>query len=193
MSIDRRLREGFRASADVVRPHPLIALRTVERRVVRWRRHTLVLRIAVAAIAITAVVVALPWSTARLRTQAPVASPPAAPVVAGTWVVDIGDSTLARAEGMVGRWVVELAPGGAVSVVPPDSFTEARTGTSYQLDGDRLRTNLFVNDLCDSNSSTSVVGTYRWVSTASTLRFVAVSDSCEARRLFYTGQAWEKR
>jgi hypothetical protein len=76
MSIDRRLREGLRASADALTPDPLVALRTVEHKAQRQRRRILVVRLAAAAAAIAFVLVGLPWSLAQLR--GPVAGSPAA-------------------------------------------------------------------------------------------------------------------
>jgi hypothetical protein len=192
MSIDRRLRESLRASADALTPDPLVALYTVERQAQRQRRRILVVQLAAAAAAIALVIVAVPWSVTQLRGPASVAPPAPASVLAGEYVVDIGESTPTRNEGMVGRWIVRLAADGAVVLVPPDSFPGSRTGTSYQVDGDQLRTNAFVNDVCDSASAAAPVGTYRWIRTASTLRFTVVSDSCEARRLFFANHVWER-
>jgi hypothetical protein len=192
MSIDRRLREGLRASADALTPDPVVALHTVERKTQRKRRRILAVQLAAAAAAIALVIITVPWSVTQLRGPASVAPPAPASPLAGEYVVDIGESTLTRTEGMVGRWIVRLVADGAVVFVPPDSFQGSRTGTSYQVDGDQLRTNAFVNDFCDSASAGVPVGTYRWVRTASTLRFTVVSDSCEARRLFFAAQVWER-
>jgi hypothetical protein len=76
MSIDRRLREGLRASADTLTPDPLVALHTVERKARRQRRRILVVRLAAAAAAIALVLVGLPWSLTQLR--GPIAGSPAA-------------------------------------------------------------------------------------------------------------------
>jgi hypothetical protein len=76
MSIDRRLREGLRASADTLTPDPLLALHTVERKARRQRRRILVVQLAAAAAAIALVLVGLPWSLTHLR--GPVAGTPAA-------------------------------------------------------------------------------------------------------------------
>ena len=82
MSIDRRLREGLRASADALTPDPLVALHTVERKARRQRRRILVVRLAAAAAAIALVLVGLPWSLTQLRgpvAGSPAATPSAAP------------------------------------------------------------------------------------------------------------------
>jgi hypothetical protein len=82
MSIDRRLREGLRASADALTPDPLVALRTVEHKARRQRRRILVVRLAVAAAAIALVLVGLPWSVTQLRgpdAGFPASTPSAAP------------------------------------------------------------------------------------------------------------------
>jgi hypothetical protein len=162
MSVDRRLREGLRASADALTPDPLGALRTVEHKAQRQRRRILVVQLVAAAAAIALVFVALPWSLTQLRGPASVAPPAPTSVVAGQYVVDIEETTLTRTEGMAGRWIVRLAADGAVVFVPPDSFPGTRAGTSYQIDGDQLRTNAFVNDVCGSASAATPVGTYRW-------------------------------
>jgi hypothetical protein len=81
MSIDRRLREGLRASADALTPDPLVALRTVERKARRRRRRILLVQLAAAAAAIALVLVGLPWSVTQLRgpvTGSPAATPTAA-------------------------------------------------------------------------------------------------------------------
>jgi hypothetical protein len=192
MSVDRRLRDGLRASADALTPDPLAALHTVERRTQRQRRRIRVVQLAAAVTAIVLVLVALPWSVTRLRGPASVAPPAPASMLVGEYVVDIGASTLTRTEGMPGRWIVRLAADGAVVFVPPDSFPGSRAGTSYQVDGDQFRTNAFVNDVCNSASAAVPVGTYRWIRTTSTLRFTVVSDSCEVRRLFFADSVWKR-
>jgi hypothetical protein len=192
MSIDRRLRNGLRASADALTPDHFVALHTVERKAQRQRRRILLAQLAAAAAAIALVLVALPWSVTRLRGPASVAPPAPASKLIGEYVVDISESTLTRTEGMAGRWIVRLAADGTVVFVPPDSFPGSRAGTSYQVNGDQFRTNAFVNDVCNSASAAVPVGTYRWIRTTSTLQFTVVNDSCEARRLFFADSVWEK-
>jgi hypothetical protein len=82
MSIDRRLREGLRRSADALTPDPLVALHTVERKARRQRRRILVVRLAAAAAALALVLVGLPWFVTQLRgpvVGSPAATPSAAP------------------------------------------------------------------------------------------------------------------
>jgi hypothetical protein len=76
MSVDRRLRDGLRASADALTPDPRVALRAVEHKARRQRRRILVIRLAVAAAAVALILVGLPWSVTHLR--GPVAGTPAA-------------------------------------------------------------------------------------------------------------------
>jgi hypothetical protein len=81
MSIDRRLREGLRESADALTPDPLAALHTVERKARRERRRILVIRLAVAAAAIALILVGLQWSVTQLFgpvSGSPAATPPTA-------------------------------------------------------------------------------------------------------------------
>ncbi len=82
MSIDRRLREELRASAEALTPDPLVALRTVEHKARRQRRRILIVRLAAAAAAIALILVGLPWSVTQLRGPVigtPAATPSAAP------------------------------------------------------------------------------------------------------------------
>jgi hypothetical protein len=79
MSIDRRLREGLRASADALTPDSLVALQNVERKARRQRRRILVVRLAAAAAALALILVGLPWSVTQLRgptSGSPAATPP---------------------------------------------------------------------------------------------------------------------
>jgi hypothetical protein len=76
MSVDRRLREGLRASADALTTDPLVALRTVEHKARRQRRRILAIRLAVAAAAVALILIGLPWFVIQLR--GPVADSPAA-------------------------------------------------------------------------------------------------------------------
>jgi hypothetical protein len=81
MSLDRRLREGLRASADALTPDPLAALHAVERKARRQRRRMLVIRLAVAAAAVALILIGLPWSVTQLRgplAASPAATPPTA-------------------------------------------------------------------------------------------------------------------
>jgi hypothetical protein len=192
MSIDRRLREGFRQAADALTPDSLAALHAVERRARRHQRRAVVNQLAAAALAMALVLVGLPWAVGQWQRPDTAAPPAPAPDLAGEYVVDIGESGLARSEGMVGRWIIRLTSDGAIVFVPPDSFQGSRTGMSYQVDGDQIRTNAFVNDLCGAASSADPVGTYRWSRTASMLRFAVATDSCEARRLLFADQPWEE-
>jgi hypothetical protein len=79
MSIDRRLRDGLRTSADALTPDPLVALQIVERKARRQRQRILVVQLAAAAAAIALILVGLPWSVTQLRgpvTGSPAATPP---------------------------------------------------------------------------------------------------------------------
>ena len=133
--------------------------------------------------------IGISW-TARLRAPEPPLTSDPAPAVAGAYVVDVADAAWSRNERMVGRWIVELTPDGTMEILPPDSFLGGRDGISYQINGDRLRTNAFVNSLCDATATTSQVGTYRWTLTATTLRITAINDSCHTRRMFFTAPVW---
>jgi hypothetical protein len=192
MSIDRRLRDGLRTCADALTPDALIALHRVERKAKRQQRRILVVQLAAASLAMALVLLGLPWSVTQLREPDPAAQPAPAAELAGEYVVDINESALTRSEGMVGRWVVRLSADGAVLLMPPDSFPGTRAGTSYQVDGDHLRTNAFVNDVCGAASAADPVATYQWNRTGSLLQFTVINDSCEARRLFFADQPWEE-
>ena len=189
MSLDRRLRDGLHASGDTVTPDSLLALENVEGRAREHRRRRHIVQVASVAVAVMVLTIGISW-TARLRAPEPPLTSDPAPAVAGAYVVDVADAAWSRNERMVGRWIVELTPNGTMEILPPDSFLGGRDGISYQINGDRLRTNAFVNSLCDATATTSQVGTYRWTLTATTLRITAINDSCHTRRMFFTSPVW---
>jgi hypothetical protein len=190
MSIDRRLRTGLQRSSEAITPNVSAALAAVENRTRHLRRTRVIARLAVAAA--VAVVVAIAGLTLlhRLRALGTDVLPaePSSPV--GTYVVDVSTSETAQAEGMVGRWVITLRPDGVMEITSPSSFTGNPYGASYQTDGDLLRTNAFISSP-GCQRSTDQIGTFRWVRTATELRFTVVADTCDTRRVLFGDQTWE--
>jgi hypothetical protein len=190
MHIDQRVRNGLHRSADAIDPRVTSALSAVERVARRRRRTTRVVWYAVVTAAAAAVAIAASVVAGRLGDGSPDVAPAASSAVTGTYVVDVGDSEVARREGMVGRWVVALSPDGVVHFTPPPIFAGNLNVALYQVDGDVLHTDAFIaSPGCQAYSAQT--GTYRWLRTPSSLRLTLVSDSCPARRLLFSDQPWQ--
>ena len=190
MSLDQRLRNGLHNSAATVTPDHPAALRSVLRTARRRRRTVLVLRLAVAVVSAIAVTLGALVAVDRLRTagEAIVVGPPP---IEGRYTVTVADSEVARQAGLVGRWQVELRARGSLELTPPTTaFRYGRTAT-YGVQGDQLRTDLFL-DVPGCQQTQPQVATYRWVRVGDDLRFTPVTDGCAARRILFTNQPWEQ-
>lgn len=190
MSIDQRLRNGLHPSGSEPGPDTMAALRRVERRAARQARTT---RVVVGAL-MAAVVVVVVGAGAALQHQRRtdradvVAVQPAEQRLIGSYVVDVPDSPTARREGMVGRWVISLEPGGALEMRPPPAYTGATTGAAWRLQDDQVRTDALVEPSCQADSG--YVGTYGWSLAEDVLTFTLVEDDCGARRTLFTADGW---
>ena len=189
MSLDQRLRNGLHNAASTVTPDHPAALRSVLRTARRRRRTVMVLRLAVAVAFAIVVTLGALVAVDRLRTSEVIVAAP--PPVAGRYTVTVADSEVARDVGLVGRWQVELRADGALQLTPPTTaFRYGRTAT-YRVQGDQLRTDLFL-DVPGCQQTQPQVATYRWVRVGEDLRFTPVTDGCAARRILFTNQPWEQ-
>ena len=194
MSVDQRLRTGLQRPGPESDPDTLAALHRVERRVDRRAR---TIRAGIGALVAAAVVLVVgatvalqrddPADRDRLAVDGPTTS---ARQLEGTYVVDVGDSPEGREEGMVGRWVVTLAPDGALELRPPPDYTGVTLGSAYRVVGERLRTDALVEPACQADNG--FVGTYASALVDDRLAFTLVEDQCVSRRILFTGQQWER-
>ena len=197
MSVDQRLRQGLRASGEAVNPAVAAALQTVQQKARRARRRATIARSLVVALAVGLVAVALPWSIDWLRGPGGGAHPPIAgsgpsSELAGMYAVQVADSEPARQAGMTGRWIIELRADSTVHIVAPNTFTGTTSGISYRTEGNLMRINAFASGgACPVATAADLVGTYQWERTGRTVRFTAVAETCNARRVLVAGQPWE--
>jgi hypothetical protein len=195
MPLDRRLRDGVGRLTSQVEPDVDRSLQQTLRRA----RRTIVLRRAGAAIAVAAsiviAIVVVPSAIDALRhveRDRPAATPTPntnPTVIAGTYRALIpNDQQAIEQNGLAGRWVLGLEPEGAMTVSAPGSFTGVVSGSLFQIQGDRFRTNLFAQDVC----SNLPVGTYGWTRKGTNLTFSTIDDPCEGRVALLTSMPWTR-
>ena len=105
------------------------------------------------------------------------------------------------------RYTERLADAAAVASVGgrgdsyDNAMAEARNspgydgttaGTSYEIDGQTLRTNALIDHLGCQASGDTAVGTYEWQLREDRLEFELVRDDCQARVELFTGQMWSR-
>lgn len=192
MSIDQRLRNGLHPSGSDPGPDTLAALRRVEQRAERRARTArLTTGALVAAVLLLVVGFGVTLQREGRSDRDPVvATVPVEQRLLGTYVVDVGDSRVGRQEGITGRWIVTFEEGGSLELRPPEGYSGATTGVAYRLQGDQLRTDALVEPGCQADGG--YVGTYTWALTGDALTFTLVEDTCTARRILFTAQAWDR-
>jgi hypothetical protein len=92
-----------------------------------------------------------------------------------------------RANGLTGRWTIEVDGSGDMRLRTPSSFDGQR---SWRLDvaGDGLTTSAFADGLCQGISP----GTYRWTRVDRFLILDWISDDCDARAWILTSRPWRE-
>jgi hypothetical protein len=192
MPIDRRLREGIHRLTAEFEPDVDRNLRQSYRRA----RRAIALRRTGAAIAVVAALVvgflAVPGAIDSLRDaqrQRPATSPiPSPRVIAGIYETVIpNDLPGVRKNGLAGIWTIGLGTDGIMTVSAPASFDGVLSGILYRVEGDRFRTNLFVQDVC---SGAPVV--YLWAEDGGELSFTPVNDPCEGRVALLASAPWTR-
>ena len=195
MSIDRRLREGANRIASEVDPDVDHHLGETRRRA----RRRITLRRAGAGLALAGVIVAAILIGPRvldalgdLARRQPAGGPTPTignQAIAGTYTrtIDAGRA-MVRRDHLAGRWSITLGPDGTMVVGAPQGFNGVLTGTLFDFDGNRFRTNLFIQDVC----SGLAVGSYRVTAVGRELRFVPLVDPCAGRVAVISGGSWTR-
>lgn len=190
MSIEQRLRDGLQRSVADIDPSPVPALARVEGRVRRSRRTRARVVAVVAAAATVAIVVLMVPVVQRLTSERTV--DPARPAgVEGSYVVEVPDTARLRRASATGRWLVTLAPEGVMRLTPPPTFPGEVGSDSYRVEGDVLRSNVFIDEP-GCQASDQPVGTYRWEVSEGGLVFTLVEDTCPARRALFASSTWQR-
>jgi hypothetical protein len=193
MPLDRRLREGIGRITSEVDP----GLDRNLDRTVRRARRTIAFRRGMGAVALVAsILVAIvvgPRALDALRHEhehRPAANPTnTSPlVIAGTYeTVIANDRPVVRQNRLAGHWTIQLDANGTMIVSAPDSFTGVLSGILYRIEGDRFRTNLFVQDICSGQPVT-----YLWARSGGELRFMPLGDSCMGRVAVLATAPWTR-
>jgi hypothetical protein len=194
MPVERRLREGMQRNADVLDPDIDRLLGSVvarTRRRVRVRRAAIGLAATVATIAVIALGPQALDAVRDLRRDQPARpSPPTvvpdSQALTGTFARRVSGSPSMSANGMAGRWSIDLQADGTMGVVAPDGFTGVLSGSLFQVEGGQFRTAVLGQDVCSFDSP----GTYRWIRSGDTLTFEALNDPCRARVELFTFGPW---
>ena len=188
MSVEDRLRRGLADNATnieafVERELTVVLARNRRRNQLRWAGYG-----ALAAAAAVVAVIALTFIRQPHATTPP-ATPDTTTTLAGRYVVDVAPSKQAERLHVDGRWVIVLQEDGGLELVAPAGYTGIVSGASYRIEGDRVRTNSFIDSPgCQRTEDQS--GLYEWHKTAGIVDFVLVHDDCAARRIVFSGQAW---
>jgi hypothetical protein len=200
MSIDRRLREGVGRITSEVDPdvdRHLDQARRHARRKIAFRRAGAVLA---AAGVIAGVVLLGPHAIdalGNLTRQQPASNPTPRQhstilignqAIAGTYGRTVpADEAIIRTDHLAGRWSMTLRPDGTMAMIAPRPFTGVLSGILYHIQGNRFRTNLFVQDLCSN-----VAVTYQWTRSGSELSLTPLDDPCEARVALLASGPWTR-
>ena len=193
MPLDRRLRDGLDRLAGEIEPDVEGRLKATLGHAGRRNLVQRSLPILAATTALVLVAIVGPAMVDLWRgeagppigaSQAPSPSPSA---LAGAFTASVeSDDLVVQESNLGGSWTVEFDASGILVVTSPASYAGTRTGYSYQVTGDELRTDLFGEDVC----STLLPGRYRWERTGDIVTFSTIDEPCAGRAAFFAGQPW---
>lgn len=184
MSVDERLRIGMSRNALNLDPdvdallESTLARRGRGRRI-RWAGAAAGL--AAAASAALVLVFSDGWGGAPL---VPADSASSSVIVQGRYVGDV--AALPAAPSLAGRWVLEFKSQGVLAVTAPPAYPGVVSGVLYAVEGDELRTDLFSQDLCSGQP----LGRYAVTRTTGGLGFAVVDDPCAQRVAVLAPTTW---
>jgi len=139
----------------------------------------------VTALAILAVALASAVTFGHLRSSTQAQPASSQNPILGTYSADVG-GTPAGLSTLTGHWRLDLRSDGTLAVVTPKGFRGIATGFHFSTDGDHVRVDLFIQDLCTGLPA----GTYTWVRDTAGLRLRVADDQCVARSALLTGRTW---
>lgn len=191
MSLDRRLRDNLDRIAAQIEPDVEARLRasmhTAQQRS-RRRRAAAVVAFAVVVLGIVFIGPAA-WETLRgpgLGVGSGGSPAPEEGLSGRYSTIIASDDAEVLERQMSGDWTIEFGDDGILGVEAPSQFAGTRTGYSFELSADQLRTDLFSADVC----SGLVPGTYRWELLGDVVTFTVLEDSCTGRAALLTTEAW---
>lgn len=185
MSVEERLRTALSRDAAGTATEPEIALRAVLRRHGRRRAARSAVAGLASAAAVLAVVLGVPWWDDRAVAPAE----PGQPGIVGEYVVDVAPGPRVSRD-LAGRWTVVVDPDGRLHIVAPAGYAGVVSGSAYRLKDDLVHTDALVSAAGCQNQLQP--GTYRWSDSGGQLTFAVVDDHCPARRTLFAGQPWQR-
>jgi hypothetical protein len=157
-------------------------------RALRRRRQVVVLGGGITVIVLLAALAMIPLTLGR-HTPVQRAEPRRSSPLTGSFTRTVTGETGAVQTGhLAGRWTVHFVDGGTARVQAPQAFEGIRSGVSFLQNADRVRIDIFAQDLCAAQP----VGSYQWIDTGDRLRFTNVDDTCKARIGLLTGGSWRR-
>jgi hypothetical protein len=92
-----------------------------------------------------------------------------------------------RANGIAGTWTISAEADGSVRVLAPASFAGADASGPFEMQPERLQTDVFDSDICEGLPA----GTYNWSVSGGFLVLTAISDPCDARVVVLGAGSWQ--
>lgn len=188
MSVDDRLRDGLADNARSLEPdvEALLDSALTAHRRARWLRWAGATGGLVAAACAGVAVVWAGWGGDR--GGAPAAPAPAETsasiVLQGRYAGTV--DALPAAPGVAGRWLLDFEAHGVLGISAPDGYPGVVSGVLYAVQGQELRTDLFSQDLCAGLP----LGRYAVARAGATLTLTATDDRCPARVGVLAATAW---
>jgi hypothetical protein len=187
MSVDERLRIGLSRNAQSYDPDVEVLLQSAlsRRRRARWLRRAGATAALVAA-ACAATVLAMPggWWADRGWPLEPEDGTTSSLALQGRFAGEV--DVVPAAPGVAGPWVLDFKAEGVLSVTAPPSYPGVVSGAIYAVEGDQMRIDLFGQDLCTGRPP----GRYAVTRTGAELTLLAVDDLCPARVTVLSTTRW---
>jgi hypothetical protein len=188
--VDRRIREGLNRSAEGMELDALVLLHEATgrgNRALRRRRQHVVLA-GITTVVVLAALAMIPLTHSG-HTPVQRAEPRHASQLAGTFTRTVtGKTGVVQTGHLAGPWTLDFVVGGTARVQAPRAFDGIRSGVSFLQNADRVRIDIFAQDLCAAQP----VGSYQWIDIGDRLRFTNVDDTCKARIGLLTGGGWRR-
>ena len=186
MSVDERLRIGLSRNALGFDPdvETLLESTLARRRGRRVRWAGAAVGVLAAACAATALVVSVWWPGDRSLPNVPAEGTTSSVTLEGRFAGEV--AALPAAPSVAGRWVLEFKPQGVLAVSAPPAYPGVVSGVLYAVERGELRTDLFSQDLCSGKP----LGRYTVTGTVTELTLTTVDDSCPQRVAVLAGTTW---
>jgi hypothetical protein len=185
--VDRRIRDGLNRSAEAVELNALVLLREATgrgKRALRRRRQVFVLGCVTVIVAVA--VAAVPPMLSRQTSVQQAENSHASRLTGSLSRTVPAESGVVRTSRLAGGWTLLFSGRGSARVQAPSTFDGVQSGVSFLQHADRIRIDIFAQDLCAGEP----VGSYRWIKGGDTVRFANIDDRCAARIRLLTGGIW---